>query len=107
MQSTPASSYHVCKKHSEAAQQQNATRRQWSVRHQSCRNSGKHDNGHDLQGESAIIDEQPGQLTYDGSQHVHGSASALGRRATTAAARPTAKNSSANATIAKSAPGQA
>jgi hypothetical protein len=102
-----ATASHVCHKHSEAAKQQDGSRRQWDFWNQSRRKSGKYNNCHDLQGERAIFDEQPGQLTKDSSQRVHGKASALERRARTTAAHPTARNSAAKAMIARSAPGQA
>ena len=99
MQSAPAGSRYVGKQHPEAAEQQNAARRHRDARKQSRGHSSKDDNGDDLQGEQAVVDEQPGQLTKDGSQRAHSKASAAGRRARTTAAHPTARNSAANAMI--------
>src|ERR1700682_776533 len=88
---------HVCKKHSKAAKQQDGSCRQRDPWNQARRNCCKCDNCHDLQGERAIVDEQTHQFTKDCSQHVHGKASRLLRRATMTATRPTTRNSAAEA----------
>src|SRR5882672_9605849 len=98
---------HVCQKHSGTAKQQDGARRQGDVWNQSLGNSGERDNCHDLQGECAIVDEQPDQPAKGSSQRIHGKTVVPGRRARTTAPRATARNSAAKATIARSAPGQA
>jgi len=58
VRSVLASSYHVCKQYSEATKQQDASRNQWNVWNQLCGNAGKYDDGHDLQGERAIVERR-------------------------------------------------
>src|SRR5215470_7945086 len=98
---------HVCQEHAETAKQQDGSRRQGDIWNQPRRNSGECDNGQDLQGERAIVDEQSDQLAKGGSQRIHGKTAVPGRRARMTAARPAARNSAAKATIERSAPGQA
>src|SRR5438067_13039529 len=74
---------------------------------QGSRDPGQQHDDHDLQGERAVIDEQPDQLAKDPFQRVHGKTSAVRRRTSATPANPTARKRAAKTTIARSAPGQA
>src|SRR5205085_1331850 len=90
-----------------AAEQQNAAAAHRNSRDQLCNDAGEEDDRHDLESEPAIIDEKAAQPADDAAQCVHCQASAEGRRFAATAAIPVPRNTAANATMARSEPGQA
>src|ERR1043166_823387 len=99
--SAAGGSRHVCKKNAEAAEAYDRSGRQWDLGSQRGRSPGHQHDRHDLQGERAVVDEQPDQLANNSSERAHGKTSAARRRARGTAARPTARKSAANTTIAR------
>src|ERR1700730_14093847 len=104
--SSPAGSYRICEQHGEAAEQQDRAGCQRDARHEHRHDSGKRDDRNDRERQRTIVDKKPNQLAQHVGQNDHGKTSALGRRTTATATLLTARNN-ANATMARSAPGQA
>src|SRR3984893_2816585 len=104
--SSPAGSYRICEQHGEAAEQQDRAGCQRDARHEHRHDSGKRDDRNDRERQRTIVDKKPNQLAQHVGQNDHGKTSALGRRTTATATLLTARNNAANATMARSAPGQ-